>query len=187
MSFTTINAPDAPTQVSFSSTPVFGSSAIWPEVRIMLPDLMPCEYEPSALGASGALIGGAFLNLPARSPRPLGEKFYQFSRSGTGRYASETFFGHWKEFLPCHSLLKLFAQRSWRSCGQIQERPTEGLLRQLSAHAGVVDTLHGVSKILPFQERMQLTASLRFAGHSLTDCSLVPQARILAVCRDCRS
>lgn len=30
--------------------------AIWPEVRIMLPDLMPCEYEPSALGASGALI-----------------------------------------------------------------------------------------------------------------------------------
>lgn len=43
-------------QVSFSSTPVFGSSAIWPEVRIMLPDLMPCEYEPSALGASGALI-----------------------------------------------------------------------------------------------------------------------------------
>ena len=35
---------------------VFGSSAIWPEVRIMLPDLMPCEYEPSALGASGALI-----------------------------------------------------------------------------------------------------------------------------------
>lgn len=71
-------------------------------------------------------------------------------------------------------LIKLFAQRSWRSCGQIQERPTEGLLRQLSAHAGIVDTLHGVSKILPFQERMQLTASLRFAGCAFTSLTTNP-------------
>ncbi len=30
---------------------------------------------------------------------------------GTGRYASETFFGHWKEFLPCHSLLSMLLMR----------------------------------------------------------------------------